>query len=442
MDAMNLLSVQQTSALDSFDEFLQQSGSGLASLRLTSSSCSNVRGSDLGGYEKSIILLEDLPNLYGQEAELQFRTLMRRHLQRSYAPTVLVFSDVSEGRHRPEDLERLIDPDDLYSNECTTIMQIHSVTKSKMKKILSAVTTQERCSLTSSFLEEIHLQSNGDMRQALMTLQLHATGSLELLDDNNYKNEFHTTRQNDRDTKLSTFHALGKLLYSKRKMGDDGRDCLAFDPEEILERSDLGVEGSLRFLEYHSGDFFTDIGELSNAYDYFSDAAELLGQSTSSHQDDSSTISPFACASSIAGRAVANTNFHPAPNRFRQFSKPKVFDVLRKGRQNQFLMDQLSRRLSTDLLSTSSTLGHLGTFVTDALPFLRLIVPYEIDPFVDHLYSVAGDDFRGRRKIVPQTEEAGLKEQEEILGMDDIAEYDSEDYGDGAKVSSKRKEEP
>jgi hypothetical protein len=70
---------------------------------------------DINNNNKSIILLEELPNLHGQDAELQFRTIMGRHLDRSYAPTVLIFSDVSEGRHKPEDLERLIDPDNLYS---------------------------------------------------------------------------------------------------------------------------------------------------------------------------------------------------------------------------------------------------------------------------------------------------------------------------------------
>eukprot|EP00539_Tryblionella_compressa_P018324 CAMPEP_0178858762 /NCGR_PEP_ID=MMETSP0747-20121128/840_1 /TAXON_ID=913974 /ORGANISM="Nitzschia punctata, Strain CCMP561" /LENGTH=216 /DNA_ID=CAMNT_0020525085 /DNA_START=100 /DNA_END=750 /DNA_ORIENTATION=- len=212
----------------------------------------------------------------------------------------------------------------------------------------------------------------------------------------------------------------------------DGYSCLAFDPEAIMERSDLGVEGSLRFLEYHSVDFFTDISELSSAFSYFSDAIELLDRSSATgnirRNHDSSGFFPYACASSIAGRAVANTNEHPAPNKFRQFSRPKIFDVVRNEKQNQILVDQLSRRLSTYHMSMSSALGgDTGTFVTESLPFLREIIPQEVDPFVNNLYSVAMQHYHNNRKIFAKAEDDGLKEQKEILGMDDIDEFESEE---------------
>jgi hypothetical protein len=92
------------------------------------------------------------------------------------------------------------------------------------------------------------------------------------------------------------------------------------------------------------------------------------------HRGDSS-FPVDGYASSIAGRAVANTNKNPAPNKFRQFSTPTVFDVIRKQRQNQVLVDQLSRRLACSHLSESSTVGHTNTFVTDFLPAMRIILP-------------------------------------------------------------------
>ena len=79
---------------------------------------------------------------------------------------------------------------------------------------------------------------------------------------------------------MSTFHALGKLLYAKRKE-QDGRSVLDFDPEAILERSDLGTASSLRFLEHHCVDFFTD------CLLYTSDAATILD-----HPDVSYTLAP------------------------------------------------------------------------------------------------------------------------------------------------------
>lgn len=39
-------------------------------------------------------------------------------------------------------------------------------------------------------------------------------------------------------------------------------------------------------------------------------------------------------AAAVAGRTVAMTNKTPAPNRFRQFSKPKIFDVYKQRYAN------------------------------------------------------------------------------------------------------------
>jgi cell cycle checkpoint protein len=108
-----------------------------------------------------------------------------------------------------------------------------------------------------------------------------------------------------RDTKLSTFHALGKLLYAKRvkveditihdtkttKSGGDEKDyrgCawnrdlrppLQFNPERVLDDGDIGISGALSFVQCHAPDFFLDITELGQAFDRFSDAAFLLDTS-------------------------------------------------------------------------------------------------------------------------------------------------------------------
>jgi cell cycle checkpoint protein len=258
-----LLSVEQSSPIDSFSEFLQQSGTGFSSLQLSSSDLNSVN-------QKSIILLEDLPNIHGFDAAQRFRKIMSQHLQRSLVPTVLIFSDVTEGKHKPVDLERLVNQTDLYSPITCCIRQVHPVTKQKMKKSLEKIAKQLKFKTSPNLLEELNLQSGGDLRHAIMNLQLHATGinSSESRDCKNFQS-------NNRDVKLSNFHALGKLLYAKRTT-KEGRSMLAFDPEEILERSDLGMGGSLRFLEYHSADFFTDITELSDCYELYSDASTLL----------------------------------------------------------------------------------------------------------------------------------------------------------------------
>lgn len=270
-----LLSVERSSPLDSFSEFLQTSGNGFSSLQFSESNERPTLNSS--NNQKSIILLEELPNLHGENAAMRFRNTISQHLYRSQVPTVLIFSETSEGKHNPDDLERLIDPSDLYAPS-SCIRQIQPVTKAKAKKVLDGIAKVIKCKITPNLVEELHLQSGGDIRHAIMNLQLHSIGVSVVRGQSHLDNK--------RDVKLSTFHALGKLLYAKRKE-QDGRSVLDFDPEAILERSDLGTASSLRFLEHHCVDFFTDIHELNNAFELYSDAATILD-----HPDVSYTLAP------------------------------------------------------------------------------------------------------------------------------------------------------
>ena len=145
---------------------------------------------------------------------------MERHIQRTQTPTFFIYSDVQEGKHRPEDLERLIPPHILYS-QLVQIIQIQPVTKAKMKKALQSIAKVERLgSLSTEFVEEMHLSSGGDLRHAIFALQFQSstmmmtTSRSRTTGRNSEEGGSSTTKK---DAKLSTFHALGKLLYAKRK---------------------------------------------------------------------------------------------------------------------------------------------------------------------------------------------------------------------------------
>jgi MoxR-like ATPase len=58
------ISVEQISPLRSFEEFLQRTGAGFRSLMRSGNRISD---------NKSIILLDELPNLHGSDAEANFR---------------------------------------------------------------------------------------------------------------------------------------------------------------------------------------------------------------------------------------------------------------------------------------------------------------------------------------------------------------------------------
>ena len=201
---------------------------------------------------------------------------MSRHIQMSNVPTVLIFSDVREGKHEPRDLERLFDTKFLYS-DAVKIQQCHPVTKARMKKSLEAICKQESIQVPAHFWEEVHLQSAGDLRHAIMSLQFRG----------NEKSKPDKKQHYERDAKLSMFHTLGKLLYAKRKKDGTAatsysqeRPPLNFDPDTVMEQSGMGLSGAMTFLGFHSPDFFTDVCELSEAFDHFSDASTLLDRST------------------------------------------------------------------------------------------------------------------------------------------------------------------
>lgn len=70
-------------------------------------------------------------------------------------------------------------------------------------------------------------------------------------------------------------------------------------------------------------------------------------------------------ATSLASRATATENHHPAPTKFRSFSSPPIFEVRRKANEN---------RASLEMLHSIGE-GSFSTFATDDFPYLRRIHP-------------------------------------------------------------------
>eukprot|EP00934_Nitzschia_sp_Nitz4_P003063 Nitzschia sp. Nitz4//scaffold347_size17400//2178//4151//NITZ4_008833-RA/size17400-augustus-gene-0.33-mRNA-1//1//CDS//3329548660//3053//frame0 len=472
----SVFSVAQSSPLDSFEEFLQHAGAGFASLSLVGNNGSTGAGAGTGAGTatitisasqssetsavashttmmtgSSILLLEELPHLHTPTAAERFRNILSRHFQHSRIPTILIFSDVSEGQHRPGDLERLVPPNFLYSPR-TTICQINGVTKPKMKKVLEGIGKKRGLPVSSIPFDEIHLQSGGDIRHAVMMLQCGASvgvaatstrakGAGRASTPTTNPTSTTSTSSTQRDVHLSTFHSLGKVLYGKKEVLSDGHSELKFDPEGILLASDLGVHRSLRFVAYHSPDFFTEIEELGDTYELFSDASMLLERDGYSFRSKHSTGGNKLqeCAASLAGRAVAFQNQHPAPRSFRPLTSPRIFELLNERRQNEILISDLGRRRLDSFISCETALTSCasGVFVSEILPVLRSLAPEAVNPTVERLYSMQEqqrqNDVHGNEKSTCRSVQSSTetreeterrKVQEEILQDDDIEEFE------------------
>lgn len=98
-------------------------------------------------------------------------------------------------------------------------------------------------------------------------------------------------------------------------------------------------------------------------------------------------------------------------------------------------MQQLCKRLGYLHLSPASAFGSSQVFVTDFLPAMRRIVPKEVNPSIENLFSVAQSkrvdgQRRGLENATEMEEKKALEVQAEILGLDDIID-DSSDDDDG-----------
>jgi len=511
------------SQLNSFEEFLSQSGVGVQSLEFVlddddddddngiSSSkrkATNNSKNKNKNYVGSLILIEEIPNLYNSEVEQTFRSIIEKYIHTSQIPTIYIYSDVNEGKVDPKELERLFPPQLLYdSNKLINVLQIQPVTKSKMKKCLQSIVKSEGLESSSrrggrrqdskvpaSFYDEIHLSSGGDIRHAIFDMQFRFTSltttttlsagttNTLLCDQISNIGNSCSSSSTKKDTKLSAFHALGKLLYAKRKVRqqsslsllstgwdseedvteytsmlttttttshlatstalkswDDGRGPLEFIPEDILLQTDMGISSAITFLSYHSPDFFTDITELCTSHELLSDTALFIDRLYDGGGGDGGGPFPMDYAACIGSRAVAHANIHPAPSRFRQFTAPKVFSVLKKNRENENKIKQLRKRLSAvsstggggddscnhdggSKTSIRENIGSATQFVTNSLPYIRIVIPQDVNFALSNLHSYAKTSDESASVPVPST----VVEENRVLLEDDLVDEDDE----------------
>jgi cell cycle checkpoint protein len=297
--------------------------------------------------QRSIILVDEIPNLYGNE--VKFRELFSQHVRTGAVPTVLVVSDTIEGKSNA--LDQIIDAAMLYDTTLVQIIQLHPPTKARFKQALKRFSSAGAGN-NNKDVDDLFDKTGGDLRYALCMLQ---SGC----------------RPHVRDTKLSAFHALGKLLYAKRNSTGD----LDFDPEIVMSSMD-STSRALSFLQYHSLGFYTSMADIANAMDSFSDAS----------------IMTFG-SDSVAARTVAATNRNPAMTKFKQLSAPPATAP------------------NNDILALRSVrpILPLTVLATDIVPFLRRIDPQLCLDRRTYSLDDAG-----------QANELEVERERELLANDDI----------------------
>jgi len=312
------------SPMESFCRFMESIRSPQTSLHLDDTSSRGMREADT---VNSVVLLDSLPYAHTDDSKARLRQVLSTHAMASSTPTILILSDVVEGK-ASQSLPDLVDPH-LISRGLVRTLHINPPTRDRFDKAIKRIARLANVASNNGDMSNLYDMSGGDIRSALLTLQLcrAESGSCKI----DMKN----------DIKLSLFHALGKLLYAKRletappnpfpiSRWNETRNPLDFEPETVLESID--DETALNFVNYHSASFFNDISELSEAMDMLSCASMLVhgrlrpGRTGLSHTNASQ---------SLIGRAVAFSNTNMAKRRFRQFSSPLCFQLWSHRAANQ-----------------------------------------------------------------------------------------------------------
>ncbi|CAN0306522.1 unnamed protein product [Pylaiella littoralis] len=434
------------SAIDSFEEFMKRSSYRSLSILAVKPTKAGGGGNQPGGggggrgasgssssssKRQRVVLIEELPEVYGEEKKARLRRLIAECARSSPCPVIICWSQASESSSYQSRLEQVLSRETLRMPgvQITTcnpinatllrqhlngVLALEGVSDPKGSLVQSAITT---CAGVSVSRTRTRTHA-GDIRHALLNLQMSVGGSslssAALGQHNGVRKPKRAGREKRaagnaggggkgvsassaagkgagtgmRDTFLTQFHALGKLLYAKRGppgggAGDEeGRGPLTFVPEEVLSQGGMELDWALEFLQYHCVDFFTDESDLSQGLGFFSDAdvfaSRMFDSSRGYDGGGEQGVFPQRYAESIASRATAVSNKQPAKSRMRAFGAPKSFEMRRSqkeaaGALRRFVMDAWDASGGdADALWASSR--HLKEAVdTDLLPTARLI---------------------------------------------------------------------
>ncbi|CAF1000520.1 unnamed protein product [Didymodactylos carnosus] len=236
-----------------------------------------------------------------------------------------------------------------------------------MKKALESVLLQaSKLNLSPPSKEcipELIITSNGDLRSAINSLQFSSNNIVQL--KSNGQSKLKSTVKS-KDSSLSLFRALGRILYKK-----DGEDDLNESssestlhatpsvrqpPEDLIDQCHISPMGFIGFLFENYIDFYSSIDDVGNVCDYLSFSDQILTE-WSTRSILTSVTSSMAC------RAVRYFNSKPIRRGFKPIRKPQDKTVYLK-------VSYCAQKSRTMLMSNKLSYGcSTEEYFTVLLPF-------------------------------------------------------------------------
>ncbi|KAL8292578.1 hypothetical protein RQP46_001190 [Phenoliferia psychrophenolica] len=420
------------SMVNQFHNFLSRAGMAPAlelcgdpdvplSIPSTSSSASQLPTTPTtkpGG--KRLILIEDLPNTSHYQTKLAFRSALQQYLAspRVTCPMVVIVSEalsrpgVGEGAESTNgdgrmdesvDARSVCGIDVLQAPGCREI-KFNSVAVTIMKKALIKILDRAYSSSSShatgsrpsvSTLEIIIAHSNGDIRSALMSLEFLASnpaargvtslaggvgaakkgkkrtsdGKVKSASGDEVKKllQFVTARESS----LFIFHALGKVLYSKRwtlSADDDKKDTdrqgvaplkvldklpkhlrkqwarapSKVNPDVMFAEAPVDSDIFLSYIHHNYTAFTNDIDECAGIMEKMSDADSLMRMEGEEWLRRAALTSQYSFNVAVRGTLLNLSS--PVPKRSQVLRKSEMWDKMRLTRANEAGLEDMYRR--------------------------------------------------------------------------------------------------
>jgi cell cycle checkpoint protein len=389
-----------------------------------------------------LVVLDDLPHAAGPDQRRRLAAALRDLCSTARFPVVVCATQAS-GRAQQErggaGAGAPAAPSGL-PKDLSTVLEVaraatiafNPLTALGVAKALQAALLKEQRALPAATVTAIAERADGDLHNALSTLQFVCTGAAPAAapppaaprrkrgraaagagsaadgggGDGGGGGEMAAHMQ--RDASLSLFHGLGKLLYNKRRPlappppapgapAPGGAPASApqpaawtlrdtmdnFDPEAVLAGAGLAAGSVAAFLHENLPNFVDDgaVGDLAGCLDYLS-AADVLaggvrwggGEGLLVEDDMPSGPLGDAAAASVAARGVCFCNAHPAPRRWQPLVAPALFHVQRGVAANRAEL-AAAAGAGRVVHGGSGGLDSAARVAAEILPHLRRIGP-------------------------------------------------------------------
>ncbi|KAI9016073.1 Rad17 cell cycle checkpoint protein-domain-containing protein [Hyaloraphidium curvatum] len=334
---------------------------------------------------KKVIIIEDFPNIAAsKKLRDAFYGALRDYASspRSRFPIILIASDVGSGwddsDRDPVITPRTVLPPQLrmqLPRDCVTEIHFNPVAHTLLVKLLKSLAESEKMRIKRTIqdveYDALANRAGGDLRCAINALQF-----MTLLDSGVPRHAMvkgtARRKQEDRikeaesivsgkvgagrEATLPLFHALGKILYNKRKTDDANATGtppqaprmaeMSFVPEDVIDSSGLPASGLILYLSQNYPSFFEGPEEFSSAADYLSDADGFLRMEWA-HADVAGVY-----GSIVATRGLMWSHEVPVPpappelvgvNRQRTLHKPEFWQKTRDLKDRTELLATLAR---------------------------------------------------------------------------------------------------